>query len=223
MENHSWHFPNFELVEIWGELGMLGSYSELLDEHLKYAIERERAAFQTKLQANPAVIHDEEDWAVHQAELDELDYTSDVYLPRLFRGPFIVTLWGVFESAVLKLADLLKKKQRQALSITDFGGSILVQARKYYDHILHFELCDSQGWERLRDLYLLRNAFAHSNGYVAMIRDPDKVKKLRRLIKRRNGLSEVFGHILMTKEFVAGEHTMIEEIVRGMLHRYEEM
>ena len=63
----------------------------------------------------------------------------------------------------------------------------------------------------------------HSNGYVAMIRDPDKVKKLCKLIKRRNDLSEVFGHILMTKEFVAWEHTMIEEIVRGMLHRYEEM
>lgn len=56
-----------------------------------------------------------------------------------------------------------------------------------------------------------------------MIRDHDKVKKLRKLIKRRNGLSEVLGHILVTKEFVAGERTMIEEIVRGMLHRYEEM
>jgi hypothetical protein len=223
MEDQSWQNLNFELVEMWGELGMLRSYSELLEEHLNYAIERERAAFQTRLQANPLVIQDEEGWAVHQAELDELDYKLDVYLPRLFRGPFIVTLWGLFESVVLKLADLLKNKQGQALSITDFGGGILVQTRKYYDHILHFELCDSRGWERLRHLYLLRNAFAHSNGYLEMIRNPDKVKKLRKLITRRHGLSEALGHILMTKEFVAGEHTMIEEIVQGMLHRYEKM
>jgi hypothetical protein len=209
---------HLELTDIAIGRVMLRSHIRLLEGNLYAAVEQQQREYQAKLQENPQVIRDEKDWAEYQADIEQLTYMVDVALPHQFRGPFIVTLWAVFESSVRKLANLLKDKQHQASNLDDFGGEILTRAKNYYSHILHFNLCNQQQLARLRDLYLLRNAFAHSNGYLDLMKGSDKIKDL--ISRRNHGLSEEYGHIIMTKEFLEGEHSLVEEILHDMLQRY---
>ena len=121
-------------------------------------------------------------------------------MPRFFRAPFLVVLYAVYESAVIEVARFVQERQSQPISIDDLRGDLLERAKKYYTHILKFDLCVNQkDWHRIMMLSELRNAIAHANGRVEMLNQGAR-KKITAWEKQEIGLSTYHGYIIIEPE-----------------------
>lgn len=217
MENQYIHFPNFELFEIESEMSMIKSYLDLVEEHLSMSIEQERLVAQEKIRLYNINVHDDEWSAMRQ----ELDYLMEYYLPRILRGPFIVSLWSVLESALFHMANLLRVKRQTVLSMYDLGGGIIKQARNYFDHILDFRFCDGATWGRLAELYDVRCGFAHSNGNIELMRDVSKRKKLAKYCASHKDLEVVYDCIVPSRKYISNQYELVHSVISRMLDQYK--
>ena len=96
-------------------------------------------------------------------------------LSLFFRGTFLVSLYAVYESVVIEIADLIRDKQSQQIKIDDLRGKFLEKAKKYYKHILQFDLYSNEkAWQQIKMLSELRNAFAHANGRMDRLKPKPK-------------------------------------------------
>jgi len=192
MEKALWEI-DFRLVDVSMELYALEDHLELLEKHIEHTAESERLIRDDAIRKYNSTPNDPEWHEAHQ----NYDHKIDFLLPRFFRGPFLVSLYAVYESAVTEIARLIQKKQGQAISISDIKGEFLNRAKKYYKHILRFEFCDDNtAWQYLTMLSILRNAFAHTNGRIEMLKDSAK----QRIIdweKKRIGLQTNEGYIII--------------------------
>ena len=85
-------------------------------------------------------------------------------LPRILYYPFLVSLYGVYESAVTEIASLVQEKSGTNESLANpKGKDILYRANKYFRITLKYELSqNNQAWERMRILTEIRHAIAHA-------------------------------------------------------------
>ena len=88
-----------------------------------------------------------------------------------------MSLYAVYESVVIEIADLIRDKQSQQIKIDDLRGNFLEKAKKYYKHILQFDLYSNEkAWQQIKMLSELRNAFAHANGRMDRLKPKPKKK-----------------------------------------------
>ena len=159
--------------------------------------------------------HDESDWDTLYKE--HRSYV-EVTLPRILRNPFPVTLFAVYESAVKEIAKLIQKETGQKISLGDIRGSdFLDQAKKYYKHVLQFELSeDNKRWKRLKILSDLRNAIAHGNGRVNMVKE----ETMKRIRKQRL-FKEECGFLIVSRSFLRETVKLVKEDLEDLLARYK--
>lgn len=210
---------DFRFVEIDYELWALGEYLDMLEQQLP--VLRNQAREQTYAQ-----LRDEEVEA-DDPEVDfafqELDELVERVLPRFFRNPFLVTLWAIYESAIIGIADYLKEQQGQALGIQDIRGGFLDRARKYFDYVLELPLCtDAQVWQRLRMMMVLRNAIAHGNGRIAAINKGSQ-KKIESWAQGNIDISIPHGNLTISEHFLRETYTIVNESLNDLLHRVRSM
>ena len=135
--------------------------------------------------------------------------------PLIMRGPFLVTLFAVYESIVIDIAELLQKRLKQELELDDLKGKFLTRTRNYYRHVLRVELnANNQRWERLLMLADLRNAMAHANGRTSLIRD----KKLQKMLKDP-GVDDKFGYILVSADLAKDLLNMVKTEAYSLMDR----
>jgi len=84
------------LLEIDSELSALNYHLDVLEKQIKKLVHREQLSLNTKIAENKITPEDPE-W---QYEHDDFYYITEFLLPRIFRAPFIVMLYAVYESAV---------------------------------------------------------------------------------------------------------------------------
>ena len=88
---------------------------------------------------------------------------------------------------------------------------------KYYRYVLQFELStDNESWKRLKLLYDLRNAMAHANGRLDMVKG-DKRKK--RILSER-GVEDRYGFIVVSGDFLRETFEVVKGEVSGLTGRY---
>ena len=93
-------------------------------------------------------------WQFAQGVYD--DYI-EFRIPRIFYNPFLVSLYAVYESAVIEIAKLTQERKGVKVSTMGIG-----YAKKCCRDTLKFNLTqNSQSSERLTEL---RHAIAHANG-----------------------------------------------------------
>ena len=195
-----------------------------LEEHLgliEGQIERSNKAAESELEAKILELspdsspYDEEEWIfLHQ----EHNYRTQVVFPRILRGPFLVTLFAVYESVVIEIAGIIQKRQGQQISLNDIKGDFLSRAQKYYMHVLQFELSTSgKSWQRLMLLSNLRNAIAHANGRLGRVKE-----KLRNQILKQKGVKDEFGYLIISGAFLGETFTLVKEDLEDLLTRYKE-
>jgi len=93
---------DLRFVEIFHELYALEEYMNSVELQLPKLIENEKEkAYHNRPTDDPV------EWQQRKAELYEL--IEDV-LPRYFRNPIVVTLWAIFESAIIEIAGEIKDK-----------------------------------------------------------------------------------------------------------------
>ena len=200
----------FSLFRAYQELRTLEEHLKLIEEQ----ISRSRRNAQCELEVNTRGLS-HNDWSEYNLLRREYEYHVNCFLPRALRGPFLVTLFSVYESAVREVADLTRG---QKIPPGDIRGDFLEWAKKYYKEHIPFELSgDNERWMRLRILYDLRNAIAHANGRLEMI-----VEKKGEKILKQEGVKKEFDFIVVSRTFLRETFTMVKEELKDLLVRHRE-
>ena len=151
--------------------------------------------------------------------IQERDFQVDFVHPRVLRGPFLVTLFAAYESAVTEIARRIQESKGVRISLRDIRrNGFLSQSRKYYEGVLQFELSTSnERWERMRLLSKLRNAIAHANGRVETI----GVEKAEELM-RWPGISKEMDCIIVSEVFLRETFGVVKDDLEDLVARYKE-
>lgn len=209
---------DFRLLEVSGELYALEDHLQLIEGEMERIQKDERLRVDAYIKKEN-LCQDDPEW--HFA-LQEYDHRIDFLLPRFFRGPFLVALYAVYESAVTEIARLIQEKKSQKITINDLKGDFLERAKKYYKHILEFDLyLEEKVWHRVKMLSELRNAFAHANGRLEMLnkKSRDTILKWE---QQKLGISTYHGYVICeasTVEDIFGTvRTSLEDLVTRFKH-----
>ena len=207
------------MIEIESEIFALEDHLNFIEEYIrnKGAFERRLSEKRIKkLGFNP----DDPEWHEEQSNLD---YIVEFLLPRLFRGPFLLSLYAVYESAVIEIAALIKGQKVITISINDQKGkNFLDKAEKYYNESIEFQLySDDVIWERNKMLSVFRNAIAHTNGRIEMLKKENK-QKIANWEKQKIGIFSMRGFIVIEEGFLRDTFSLVRSSIDDLVERYKE-
>ena len=112
----------------------------------------------------------------------------------------------------------MQEKQRKRDSIDDQRRDFLNRAKKYYRDKLKFRLFeDDKGWQRIVQLYHLRNGIAHSNGRFAMMN-----KRTRKKIRTIQGVSEKVGCVVVDATYLRETFNLVRGEIEALTARYKQ-
>ncbi|MEW6426498.1 MAG: hypothetical protein AB1568_00540 [Thermodesulfobacteriota bacterium] len=207
------------LLDISFEIYALEDHLLLIEEQMENMRNTENNKLK-KLIKNDDLTPDDPEW--HFAN-QEFNHRFEFLLPRVFRGPFIVTLYAIYEIAVTEIARLIQTTKCKSTSFSEFKGkNFLDRSKKYYKSILQFELCsDNKEWERIIMLAELRHALAHANGRLEMLKVGNR-KNIKRMTKQAIGIEEFNGYLVFSAEFTKETFCMVRLSLEELIRRYKE-
>ena len=208
---------DFRFMAIEAELSVIVEHSESIERELPGLITNERERLEAELTGS------DEDEYVRQSMIHQIDEFADEMLPGLYRSPILVALWAIFESAILEIATYLQKEGGHRLGVDDLRGeNVFARARKYYEHILAFPLIESDRMtEELNVLLFVRNAIAHVNGRIEVIKARD-LEKIRAWEKTQGGIRTDGQYLTFTGEFVQRMSNAVKASLDDLIKRVRE-
>ena len=133
-----------------------------------------------------------------------------------------MALYAAYESIVTEIAHSIQVKQSQKIKLDDLRGGFLERAKKYYKHILKFDLySEEKVWQQIRMLPTLRNAFAHANGRLEMLNEKSK-KEMKKWEKEKRGISTDYGYIICEVNIVADIFGAVRDSLEDLIERYKD-
>lgn len=204
------------LLESSLEIYAVQDYYDSMENQIERVQQKLKLKLDTKLKTQNLTIDDLE-W--HQA-YDEYSRWADFLLPRFFRGPFLVSLYALYESVVMEVATAIQVRNPNNETFKNFKKkcrkneqkelSLLDAYRKYYSSVMKIDLCpDDTVFNKLIILMKLRHAVAHANGRIASLR-PDSFRgEIKRIAKENPGVIDDSKYITFGKEFVAEMADMV--------------
>ena len=207
---------DFRLLDASIELDALGDHLQLIESEMHRLQKTDRLKVDKYIRNKDLTPDDPEWYGTLQEYHDRIES-----LPRLFRGPFLVSLFATYESIVTEIANLIRDGQSQKITIEDLKGDFLERAKKYYQHILRFELCSQQEiWNRIRMLSALRNAYAHRNERMDML--TKKVKSQIGSYMQGFGISIHYGYIICDATTVDEMFRAVRGSLDDLIARYKD-
>lgn len=209
---------HLSLLDVELELSALNYYVDFLEKQIKQKQDDYQSEIKDIKKRGPTP--DDLDWQHIKAYED----MSDLWIPRIFRYPFIVTLYAVYETAVSEIAENIKKQKMIDISINDLRvrGGFLNKAKKYFNDFLPFQLCDIEGtWNRITMLSEIRNAIAHTNGRIEMLNKGTK-QKIINWEKQKLGISLMNGFIVVEEVFLKDTFNSVSSSLNDLIKRYRE-
>lgn len=209
---------DFRLLDVSLELFALEDHLEIIENQINRLSDSALIELE-EYKLNGNLTPEDADW--DQARL-ECDQRIECLFPRIFRGTFLVALYAVFETAVIEIAGLIQKAQKQEITLNDLRGDFLNKANKYYKNILRFELYrDNKAWQRIRMLAELRNAIAHANGRLDMVKKESQ-KKFKNWEKQAVGIHSYDNYLLVDSDFAKVTFNMVRQFLNDLVERYKE-
>ena len=210
---------DFRLLDVSLELYALEDFLETMEKQIDLISNIEKIKLEDAIRKhnlNP------DGWDYVEAKQNYED-RIEFLLPRFFRGPFLVSLYAVYEAAVTEIAHLIQKRKGQAIALGDIrGNDFLDQAKKYYRHILQFELCDNNAaWQQIIMLSEIRNAIAHTNGRLEMLKKTSRDRILN-WEKGKIGIESHRGYILVDRDFVRNIFSSVQTTLSKLVERYKQ-
>ena len=208
---------DFRLLDVSGELYALEDHLQLIEMQMEHVQKDERLRVDAYIKKEGLCLDDPE-W---HAAFQEYDHRIDFLLPRFFRGPFLVALYAVYESAVTEIARLIQDKKAQKITINDLKGDFLERAKKYYKHILKFDLySEEEAWHRVKMLSELRNAFAHANGRLEMLNKKSR-ETIQKWERQNLGISSYYGYVICEARTVEDIFSTVRASLEDLVARYK--
>jgi len=203
---------DFRFVEIFHELYAIEDYINSIEAQLPCLIERGKERSQNDRPQN-----DPFEWQQKEQELYEL---IEEVIPRYFRNPIVVTLWAVFESAIIEISKEIKDQKELSITLDDIRDDFLDRTKLYYNQILKFPL-DVRGasWQHFRKFYRIRNAIAHGNGRLDNIKEPKNRKKIYKYEEESIGIFVLGGNIVCSPIFIRNTHSFVLKYLEEVTER----
>jgi len=208
---------DFRLLEVSGELYALEEHLRFIEGEMERILKDERLRVDAYIKKE-GLCPDDPEWHIaHQ----EYDHRIDFLNPRFCRGPFLVALYAVYESAVTEISRLIQEKKSQKITIDDLKGDFLERAKKYYKHILEFDLySEEKVWHRVKMLSELRNAFAHANGRLEMLKKRSR-ETIQKWEQQKLGISSFYGYIICEASTVEDIFSIVRTSLEDLVTRYK--
>jgi len=211
------------LLEAAVEIDAIEDYHAVLEGQIEQLQQTQRQRLDGYLKKEKLTPNDPE-W--HEA-IQEYYHWVDSILPRFFRGPFLVSLYALYESVVLEVATAIQKLNPQLQQFKSFKKkerlNFLEKAYHYYKEMFGRELCsDSLTWERLTVLSKLRHAVAHANGRVESLQPPKFRAEVIQIANDTPDLDASSGYITFGKEFVAHTSRLVISELRRFIEEHRE-
>jgi hypothetical protein len=210
---------DLRLIEVSFELSALEDHLKLIKKHITYHQEKEKLLLHTEIRGKK-LTPDDPEW--HEA-YKIFDNKIDLFFPRIYRNPFLVSLYSVYECAVIEIAKLIQKKRELALSLDDIRGkNFLERSEKYFKHVIHFDLYNNaEDWGQIKILSILRNAIAHTNGRIEMLKNDTK-EKIQEWRKKKIGIEDNGGYIIISEDFLYKTLYHVKNSLSDLVERYKE-
>jgi hypothetical protein len=151
----------------------------------------------------------------------EISDIRDRVLPRFLRGPFVVSPWACFESGVKSVQRTLRADLNlKDAPVPQDEDSFPRWARRNFQNVLSLPLdLDRARYDRLVDLYVVRNALAHTNGLREGMTD-DEWDRLRQTLSRCGvglGLHDVM--LVLPQKYVERAYDDVNQCLRDLVTR----
>jgi len=209
---------DFRLLDVSLELHALEDHYELIEKQISHLSHAEKAALDEYRKKENLTPEDPE-WDFAGQECDR---KVEFLLPRFFWGPFIVSLYAVLETSVIEIARLIQQSQKQGITINDLRDDFLERAKKYYKHVLKFELCsDDNAWQRIKILAEVRHVIAHTNDRLDMLNENTK-RRIKALEKQNLGISSYYNYLLLDSYFAKETFSKVRSLLESLVERYKE-
>jgi len=209
---------DFRLLEIDLELYGLKYHLDLLEKQIKNIQAYDRLSLENRIK-KLGLVPDDADWQLAHNALED---TTEFFIPRIFRASFIISLYAVYESAVTEIAELIRKKKGIEISINDLRNDFLNRADKYFKDVLHFQLCpDKRAGQRINVLSVIRNAVAHANGRIGMLK-PGQKRKITNYEKQNIGISSLNDFLVIEEAFLRETLSLVDASLNDLVARYKE-
>lgn len=209
---------DFRLVDVTFELFALADHLDLIESQIEN-IQREERITLEKIFRKSNISPADPEW--HEAT-QNFNRRFDFLLPRTFRGPFLISLYAVYESSVTEISRMIQLAEKQFISLYDLRGDFLDRSKKYFNHILKFDLCtDNTVWQRIKMLSELRNAYAHVNGRLEML-NPGSRKKIKNWEKQNIGIENYNGYLVVHADITREIFELVRSSLDELFTRYKE-
>ncbi len=210
---------DFQLIEVELELSDLFYYLDLLEKQIKERQTVYRSELE-KIIREQGLTPDDSNWQI----VHEYEHLADYRMPRLFRAPFLICLYALYESTVIEIANFIKDKVGTEKTINEYKRAFnLDMAKEYYKQTIHFPLySDNVSWERIKMLSLIRHAFAHANGRIGALNQKirDKIVKYE---KQNLGISlGDDGYLVLDERFLKETLMLVSVSLNDLISRYKE-
>lgn len=211
---------DFRLLETRIELSGLREALEIMENQIQFLVAQRKVQAEADLKALADQGVEWQDGEV-QLALQERDYAVEHLYPRLFRGPFLVTLWAIYEAGLKEVARFVKRQKGIDLDVDEVKGSdVRRTVKRYFEAVLRvgFPSDQSRAGE-LGKLYKVRNAFAHANGRLRSL-SGDVRKTIDSMIAEGH-LEESLGYIVPTRAYLVAAcevvHVELTALVNGAI------
>jgi hypothetical protein len=202
--------PGFEISALKSSIGTLERQLEEIKTRRTRDVERFVAGLDHS---------SEEDYAEAQFAYQELEWEVEHTYPRVYRGALLLLVWAAYESGVQEVAEFIQKRLSVSLGLSDIRGrTALERATKYFPEVLKFQLfASTDSLSRLREIELVRNAFAHANGNLR--RTSESGRKALDAMVKAGRLEEGWGLARPTKGFLDDALKLVGSEVESLVQR----
>ena len=208
---------DFRMLEVSGELYALEDHLRLIEDQMRQIQQKERGRVDQLIGKKST---DPGGYEYYEA-LREHDRFVDCLLPRFFRGPFLIALYAVYESAVTEIAQLIQQGESLQISIKDLKEDFLERPKKYYKYVLKLESYkDIKEWHKLTMLSELRNSFAHANGRLEMLNEKSN-RTIKNWEKQGIGISTYEGFVVCDDAIVSDIFDVVRKSLENLIAEYK--
>lgn len=197
--------------ELWG----LDKYRALLEDHIAFLQEQETIRVRAELKTKGYEPGDGD----YELIMQELYDLIKGIIPRFYRGPFLVSLWGIFESGIEEISRHIAEKRGSHLLLRDIQGKNPKDRwSKYFTHVLKWNIgIHNDKWNKLEEIRTLRNVIAHSNGRLSL--SGNHKAKIERWARERRGIDIYYDFLILSDEYIQFASSTIIDILTGLITR----
>ncbi|WP_027178899.1 hypothetical protein [Maridesulfovibrio bastinii] len=146
------------------------------------------------------------------------EYTKEVWAPRFFLHGTILFTWSTYETLLSTFARRLVEAKHPELKIRlqQLKGPILKRIKLFFSDVLKISTIHSdEDWAFLDNVYTVRNAIAHENGDLYLMKDKT-IQDLKKIDKDSTRFNFSQSHFNVTKEYtdeiIYNMHRILSEV-----------